>query len=114
MPQPDDRARLLHLIEGAEKAIAFAANRSRKDLDEDETLRLVLTKLVEIVGEAAKQVSDSTQTAHPEIPWKRMARTRDRLVHHYFDINLDILWDTVNDDLPMLLKAVKQIRIDQV
>lgn len=61
-------------------------------VDTDELLRLALTKLVEIVGEAAKQISELTRKAHPDVPWAAAARMRDRLVHHYFDINLDILW----------------------
>lgn len=103
---PDDRARLSHLIEAAEKAIEFVNARTRQDLDDDEQLRLALTKLVEIVGEAAKQVTESTRAAAPVVPWSAAARMRDRLVHHYFDINLDVLWSTVTVDLPALLEVV--------
>lgn len=106
MPPPDDDARLRHLVEAAEKATTYASQRDRSALDDDEILRLALTKLVEIVGEAAKQISDETRVAHPEVPWSAAARMRDRLVHHYFDINLDILWSTVTVDLPALLKVV--------
>jgi Uncharacterized conserved protein len=106
MPQPDDDVRIAHLIEAAEKAVAFAADRDRAALDADELLRLALTKLVEIVGEAAKQVSEATRQAYPDVPWSAAARMRDRLIHHYFDINLDILWSTVTVDLPALLKVV--------
>src|SRR5438874_4960004 len=80
MTRPDDESRLDHLFEAAEKAIAFASARSRTDLETDELLRLGLTKLVEIVGEAAKQVSDETKAAHPQVPWAAAARMRDRLV----------------------------------
>lgn len=66
-------------------------------------LRLALTKLVEIVGEAAKQISPSGRAEFPDVPWSAAARTRDRLVHHYFDIDLDVLWKTINQDLPALL-----------
>ena len=64
---------------------------------------LALTKLVEIVGEAAKQVSESTRGRFPDIAWTDAARMRDRLVHHYFDLDLDVLWATVTEDLPELL-----------
>ena len=80
--------------------------RSRKDLDDDEMLRLALTKLVEIVGEAAKQVTAETRAGRPKVPWSAAARTRDRLVHHYFDLDLDVLWTTVTEDLPRLLDAL--------
>lgn len=106
MKPPDDVIRLRHLREAAEKAIYFSSGRTRQSLDDDELLRLGLTKLVEIVGEAAKQVSEPTRAAHPEVPWSAAARMRDRLIHHYFDIDLDILWVTVTEDLPELLTVM--------
>src|SRR2546428_10023889 len=106
MPPPDDSLRIQHLIEAAEKAVGFAASRGRPDLDEDELLCLGLTKLVEIVGEAAKQVSESTRQAHPGVPWSVAAPMRDRLAHHYFDVNLDILWTTGTVELPKLPEVI--------
>lgn len=106
MTPPDDQVRLRHLAEAAQKAVAYAKDRSREDLDRDELLTLALTKLVEIVGEAAKHVSEETRAAHPIVPWSAAARMRDRLVHHYFDINLDVLWRTVTVELPALLDSV--------
>ncbi|KAA0232239.1 MAG: hypothetical protein JJLCMIEE_02810 [Acidimicrobiales bacterium] len=103
---PEDEVRLVHLIDAAETALRFADGRVRSDLDIDEMLRLALTKLVEIVGEAAKQVSVETREANPGVPWSAAARMRDRLVHHYFDIDLEILWKTVTEDLPALLRVV--------
>ncbi len=103
---PPDEIRIRHLIEAGEKAVGYAAQRTRRDLDSDELFRLALTKLVEIVGEAAKQVSQDTRDEHPDVPWTAAARMRDRLVHHYFDVNRDVLWSTVTDDLPSLLEQV--------
>lgn len=104
--RPEDRVRLRHLVEAAEKAIAYSRTRTRADLDDDELLRLAMTKLVEIVGEAAKHVSPELRAAHPGVPWTAAARMRDRLIHHYFDINLDILWQTLTSDLPQLVAAL--------
>ncbi len=104
--RPEDRVRIQHLIDAATKAVAYGSDRRRSDLDDDELLRLGLTKLVEIVGEAAKHVSDEVRTAHPGVAWTAAARMRDRLIHHYFDINLDVLWQTVTEDLPLLLEAL--------
>jgi len=106
MTPPDDLVRLRHLREAAEKAIEFSSDRTRESLDDDELLRFGLTKLVEIVGEAAKQVSEPTRARYPDVPWSAAARMRDRLIHHYFDIDLDILWATITDDLPTLLAAL--------
>ena len=94
---PDDEVRVRPLVEAASKAVSHAAGRGRTDLDDDELLRLALTKLVEIVGEAAKHVSNDLRESHPKVPWSAAARMRDRLVHHYFEINLDVLWSTVTN-----------------
>lgn len=102
--RPEDQVRIQHLIDAASTAVRFVEQRSRSDLDDDEMLMLALTKLVEIVGEAAKQVTAEGRAEHPGVPWSAAARMRDRLVHHYFDIDLDILWNTVADDLPGLLE----------
>ena len=106
MPPPEDVVRLAHLREASEKALRYSHGASRKALEDDEVLRLALTKLVEIVGEAAKQVSEPTRRAHPSVPWSAAARMRDRLVHHYFDIDLDVLWATITTDLPALLASL--------
>ena len=103
---PEDAIRLRHMTEAAAKAADFVKTRAREDLDQDELLRLALTKLVEIVGEAAKHVSIETRATMPDVAWSAAARMRDRLIHHYFDINLDALWATVTHDLPSLVAAV--------
>ncbi|MGH4007125.1 MAG: HepT-like ribonuclease domain-containing protein [Pseudonocardiaceae bacterium] len=72
---PNDEVRVRHLVEAASKAVFYAAGRSRDDLDDDEMLRLALTKLVEIVGEAAKQVSHDLRKSHPEVPWSAATST---------------------------------------
>lgn len=107
--RPEDELRVHHLVEAAQKAIIFSAGHKRADLETDEVLRLALTKLVEIVGEAARQVSDKTQAAHRDVPWSSTARARDRLIHHDFDIDLNVLWATIKDDLPALLAATADL-----
>ena len=104
--RPDD-VRLLHIRDAAETAARFVAGRERADLATDEMLRLALTKLIEIVGEAAKQLTSSGRQEYPGVAWDDAARMRDRLVHHYFDIDLDVLWATVTEDLPAVLSAIE-------
>ena len=70
-------------------------------------LQLALTRLVEIVGEAAKAVSEATRARYPDVPWSLAPRMRDRLIHHYFDIDFDRLWDTVTESLPALLATLR-------
>jgi len=104
---PDDRWRVGHMIEAAEHALSFSQGRSRADLDSDAMLRMALTRAVEIVGEAATQVSEAGRRELPGVPWAQIVGMRNRLVHAYFDINRNILWDTVQFALPPLLEQLK-------
>jgi uncharacterized protein with HEPN domain len=72
-------------------------------------LQLALVKLVEIIGETAKAVYPEAQAEHPDVPWSAAARTRDRLTHHYFEIDLEVLWSAVTADLPALLAALPAV-----
>jgi uncharacterized protein with HEPN domain len=104
---PDDRWRIGHMIEAAEQGLAFANGRTRADLDTDAMLRFALTRAVEIVGEAASQVSESGRAELADVPWPQIVGMRNRLVHAYFDINRDVLWDTVELAMPALLAQLK-------
>lgn len=104
LPRDDDR--IAHMIEACEQAAEFVSGRTRADLDHDRMLQLALTKLVEILGEAAKSVSEETRARYPDVPWSEAARARDFLAHHYFQIDLDRLWDTVTESLPALRAAL--------
>lgn len=105
----DDLARLRHMLLAAEEAQGFATNRLRDDLDTDRMLVLALLKSIEIIGEAASRISYQFCDAHPEIPWQGIIAMRNRLVHGYFDIDLDRVWDTVVDDLPRLNQSLRTL-----
>lgn len=95
------------MVDAAEQALAFVQGRNRADLDTDAMLRMALTRAVEIVGEAAAQVTDAGRTELSDVPWTHIVGMRNRLVHAYFDINADILWDTVLLALPPLLAQLR-------
>ncbi len=109
MPSDEDIVRLRHMLEAAREAVEFAEGKARADLDSDRKLALALRQLIEDVGEASKQVSFEVQETRPEIPWSRLARTRDRLIHRYHDINFDIIWRIVTEDLPEVIAALERI-----
>ncbi len=111
--RPEGRVRLLHMRDAAREAIGFAAGRTRSDLDADRQLLLSIVKDVEIVGEAASRVSADLRGLHPELPWAAIVAMRNRLIHAYFDIDRDIVWDTVTADLPPLLAAVETMLEDR-
>jgi uncharacterized protein with HEPN domain len=102
----DDVVRLRHMLDAAREAVEFVAGKGREDLHADRKLALALVKDIEIIGEAAFQTSDDTRRQLPDISWDDIIGMRHRLVHAYFDINLDILWKTVKEDLPPLVDAL--------
>jgi len=75
---------------------------------DDDVLALAVTHLLEILGEAAKGVTDVTRANLPDIPWSEMAATRDRLIHGYFSVDLDIVWEIVHRDLPGVIGLLQQ------
>jgi len=97
------------MLDAAKEVMSFAKNKTRRDLDNDRMLTLSLVKSIEIIGEAASKVTDETKKRFPEIPWTNMIAMRNRLIHAYFDIDLDVLWGTIVDDLPPFIEDLEKI-----
>jgi len=109
MSKRDPRVRLLHMREYAHKAVAMVGGQTRASMDADEKLRLALTRLLELVGEAASHVPTEIQARYPEIPWQEVIGTRHRLIHGYDFVDCDILWDTITLSLPGLIATLDRI-----
>ena len=92
--------------EAAAAALEMVAGHERADLSEYTMLAMALTRCLEILGEAASKMSDETRLRFPDIPFAKMTSMRNRLIHAYFDVNLDVVWTTVTEDLPALLPAL--------
>lgn len=107
MTRADDLVRLRHMLDAAQKAVSHSKSRSRDDLDSDELFALAMTHLIEIVGEAARSVSHEVRNDVSSIPWREIIGTRDRLIHGYASVNLDILWAILMDDLPPLIAKLE-------
>jgi uncharacterized protein with HEPN domain len=104
-----DVIRLRHMLEAAREAVSFAAGKTPDDLQHDRLLTLALLKSVEIVGEAASKVEAATRAGCPEIPWDDIVGMRNRLVHVYFDVDLERICDTIATDLPPLIASIEKI-----
>jgi len=102
----DDQHRIRHILSAAQEATSFASGRTRADLDVDRMLVLSLVKCIEIIGEAAANLTAETKAQHPEIPWRTIVAMRNHLIHAYFNIDLDRVWGTVVADLPLLIDQV--------
>jgi len=107
--QHDDFVRLSHMLDSAREAVSFISGKTRSDLDSDRKLTLSLVKSIEIIGEAASRVSEEARIKSQTIPWQDITAMRNRLIHAYFDINLDIVWDTVTQELPPLVLELEKI-----
>jgi uncharacterized protein with HEPN domain len=105
----DDLVRLRHRRDAAREVIEFIEGRTRQSLDIDRLLVRGLSMSVGIIGEAAAHVSQETQDAYPQIPWAQIVGMRNRLIHAYFDIKLDRLWDTVTYSVPGLLVELEKL-----
>jgi uncharacterized protein with HEPN domain len=109
MTQHDPTVRMRHMLDHAKEAVDLLAGEAKADLSRNRLLELALVRLVEIVGEAANRLSIEDQSRYPSIPWKEIVGMRNRLVHGYDAIDLDVLWDTVRIDLPQLIEKLERI-----
>ena len=108
-----DNVRLRHMTDACRKAMSFASGKSREDLEDDELLALALIRLLEVIGEATRGISEELRERYPEIKWRALAGIRDRLIHGYFDVDLDIIWRIVTDDLPLLAENLARISSEE-
>jgi len=106
---PRDLVYVGHMLDMARKAAAKVQDLPRDAYDADENLRLALIHLVQVIGEAARQVSRDFTAAHPEIPWENIVGMRHKVVHDYLGVDEDIVWQVVTADLPPLIAALERL-----
>lgn len=96
------------MLDAANDAMSFVAGKERGDLDTDRMLALALVKTIEIIGEAGARVSKEGRSEVPLVPWREVVAMRNRLIHAYLDVDLDVVWQTVVEDLPPLAEALRE------
>ncbi len=104
--RPDDRTRLMHMLDSANEAIAFLDDMSPEELSTNRMALNAIVRAVEVIGEAAAQMSPEYRAKHPQVPWPRIIGMRNRLIHAYFDIDHQIVYSTVRNDLPALIEQI--------
>jgi uncharacterized protein with HEPN domain len=105
----DDTVYIGHMLDMARQARELVAGKTRADYDAETALRLALAHLVQNIGEAARRVSPQVQKVHPDVPWRNIVGIRHKVVHDYFYVDYDIIWDVVTSDLPALILRLEQI-----
>jgi uncharacterized protein with HEPN domain len=109
MSKRDPELALRQILSYSREAVGIIQGKTRADLDRDRLLNLSLTRLVEIIGEAANRVPDEIRGKYPELPWLQMIGARNRLIHGYDSVDFDILWAIVIYDLPALINQLEKI-----
>jgi uncharacterized protein with HEPN domain len=106
---PRDLVYVGHMLDMARKAVGKSAGLSHDAFDADENLRLALTHLVQVIGEAGRRVSPDFSGQHPEIPWQEIVGMRHKVVHDYLHIDFGTVWDVATADLPPLVVELEKI-----
>ena len=104
-----DDARLLDILLAARKIREYTTGLSRDDFDRNELVQSAVMRWLTVIGEAARNVSPEFQAAHADIPWPDMKGLRHRLVHEYFRIQLPVVWDVIQNDLPNLVAQIEPL-----
>ena len=104
-----DRARLSHIVESARLISEWTAGVKKEQFFEDIMLQEAVIRRLEVIGEAAKNVSPQLKEKYADIPWKEMAGMRDILIHEYFGVDLEEVWETVTRDIPELMRQLEAI-----
>lgn len=109
MSKRADQESLSDIREALQRIAAYVQDMTYEAFVQDTKTQDAVIRNLEIVGEAAKNLSEELRAAYPILPWKRMAGARDRLIHHYFGVNLDIVWQIVTSELPHVASALDTI-----
>ena len=104
-----DFIRLKHMLEAAKTCLQFGAKKTRIDYQKDQMLSFAIIRGLEIFGEAASRISNDFQKAHPHIPWRAIVGMRNRLIHAYFDIDYDVVWEAVAHEIPKIIPDLEKI-----
>lgn len=102
----EDRVRLQHMYDAGLAAVEFVSGVTRPDFDSDQMRVFAVLRALEIIGEAANKVSDELHAAVPQVDWSAIIGMRIILAHHYFDVDLNVVWEAVTVDVPRLIQSL--------
>jgi len=100
---------LADILAALEAIQSFVQGMSFEDFRQDDKTSSAVIRKFEVIGEAAKRVPESIKQKYPSVPWKEMAGMRDKLIHFYFGVNYDLLWQTIENRIPEIKPVISQI-----
>ncbi len=109
MSRRSDRLLLEDIYQAIERIEQYIENFAFQDFLKDIKTQDAVIRNLEVIGEAVKHLSSDVREAYPQVPWRAMAGLRDRLIHHYFGINLDVVWEIVTNELPLVKQQIRHI-----
>ena len=109
LPDTRDAGYLLDMLQHAAGVVRAVERHAFDDYAADEDLRLAVERRIEIIGEAARRISETFQKAHPEVPWRKIVAQRNILAHEYGEIEDEILWDVATVSVPELLRLLEPL-----
>lgn len=112
-PEKDPHVNFGHMLSLSRKAVSFIEGKTRADYLNDESLQYALIHLIQTVGEAARDIPNEIKVKYPEIPWKVIIGMRHKIVHDYLGVDIEVVWSTVNNDLPGLIEHLQNIVGDE-
>lgn len=104
---------LRHMLDECEYLLRSSENLSKSDFLVDENLKRAFTRSIEVMGEASKNVSEEIKHHSPAIEWKGIAKMRDKLIHHYFGVDYELVWEVVTDRVPMISAQLRKLIDEQ-
>lgn len=110
MRNKNDLVFIKHILDSINAIREFSENISKEELISNRLRQSAIIREIEIIGEAVKNISKNLKNKHKEIGWKGITGTRDKMIHHYFGVDLNIIWGIIKKDLPILEKQIKKIK----
>ena len=104
-----DRDLLRNILDEADFIFTYTSGKTKEEISNDPVLSRAIVRSLEIIGEASRKIDPETKAAHPEIEWKKMAGTRDRLIHDYQGVDYDIVWNIIEEKLPLLSQQIRAV-----